>query len=187
MVRTWVAFLGKNEPGYFMDEKAVFQQLASKTIQELSYLGQGAKQPMDLEQTARILKAMVAFTAKHADRTDEPFARAISYCYGVMDATLRDLQDECKKYPWARKVLRQFKDLLPFTKELRDRGILERHPEEKRRLRAATEREKKGDKIATSALVAMCGTSETIFYASGRSNEETLPPPPLELKLQTSW
>jgi hypothetical protein len=172
MVRTWVAFLGKNEPGYFMDEKAVFQQLASKTLQELSYLGQGAKQPMDLEQTARILKAMVAFTVNHADRTDEPFARAISYCYGVMDATLRDLQDECKKYPWAKKVLRQFKDLLPFTKELRDRGILERHPEEKRRLRAG-------------ALVPMCGTSRTTFYASARSNEVTFPPP-VELKLQTS-
>ena len=87
---------------------------------------------------------MVTFVANHKDTPadkDPITSQAFSFCWGVMDSNLKDLMTGAnRRYRPAQKALKAFETLLPYVEELRERGILARHPTES--LREQSEKKK---------------------------------------------
>lgn len=137
MIAVWIKFLETEEIGYFINGQAVLNKLASPILKSFYDLGQTTSQPIDVKKNSVIIRQMLTFVSEcevNSPNSDVISLQAVNFCWGVMDSKLKELLHVTYRNRPAQKVLREFQHLLPYVEELREKGILARHPTERIKL-----------------------------------------------------
>ena len=132
IVNPWMAFLETDTPAYFPDDQAIFRIVHSEHLAAVYTLGLYLPNQPDVATCKSNMTLMLRFRDNHGtEETGLINDQALKFCWAILDSNLKALKTSRQRA--AKKAAHEFAGLEPFVNELRDRGILARHPEEERK------------------------------------------------------